>query len=264
MLKINDAQLGKGVNINSLLNGRAAKLLTLRLADFPAGDGARKVIVEPVSGDEARDLNYRNSIEARRATVAKRRGGRLDYVHIREMSLAAVAQLKRNLDAEMCAKDGIVVDLRFNDGGFTATYMIDLFTRKPSGINDYHDRFPVPHSLAVGNDFMYRRTIVLQNNHTINDGEVFLESYSHQGMGKTVGTPSTGWCLSITSRSLLNGASLRLPWTVDETMDGESLDEYPRYPDITVDNPIGLDWTKSDPQSDTAIEALLEQIDEKN
>ena len=46
-------------------------------------------------------------------------------------------------------------------------------------------------------------------------------------------------------------------------MDGESLDEYPRYPDVTVDNPIGLDWIKSDPQADTAIKALLEQIDEK-
>jgi tricorn protease len=109
---------------------------------------------------------------------------------------------------------------------------------------------------------MVRPTIVLQNNHTISDGEIFLESYSHHGLGKTVGTPSTGWSLSITSWSLLNGASLRLPWLVDQAMDGKSLDEYPRYPDITVDNPIGLDWTRSDPQADAAIEALLKQIDE--
>jgi hypothetical protein len=49
---------------------------------------------------------------------------------------------------------------------------------------------------------------------------------------------------------------------MDQAMDGESLDEYPRYPDITVDNPIVLDWTRSDPQSDAAIEAILKQIDE--
>ncbi len=263
LLKINDAELGEGVNINSLLNGRAGKQLTLSLADSPTGDGARKVIVEPVSGNNASDLNYRNWIEARKSYVEKRSGGRLGYVHIRYMSLDTMAQLKRDLDAEIYAKDGVVVDLRFNDGGFTATYMIDLLARKPSAINDYRDQFPVPHSLAVGNNVMYRPTIVLQNNHTISDGEIFLEIYSHQGIGKTVGTPSTGWSLSITSKSLLNGASLRLPWTVDKTMDGESLDEYPRYPDVTVDNPIGLDWTKSDPQADTAIKALLEQIDEK-
>ena len=109
----------------------------------------------------------------------------------------------------------------------------------------------------------YRPTIVLQNNHTISDGEIFLASYSHLEMGRTVGTPSMGWSLSITSKSLLNGASLRLPWTTDKSIDGESLDEFPRYPDITVDNPIGLDWSRSDPQADTAITALLEQIDEE-
>ncbi|HEY5651401.1 MAG TPA: hypothetical protein VIW46_08145 [Acidimicrobiia bacterium] len=43
----------------------------------------------------------------------------------------------------------------------------------------------------------------------------------------------------------------------------KSIDEFPRYPDITVDNPIGLDWSRSDPQADTAITALLEQIDEE-
>jgi C-terminal processing protease CtpA/Prc len=263
LLEINDVGLGQGVNINSLLNGRAGEQLGLSLADSPAGDGIRKVTVEPISDNDARDLSYRNWIEAREAYVAERSGGRLGYVHIRDMSLDALARLELDLDAEIYAKDGVVVDLRFNDGGFTAAYMIDLLARKPSGVNDYRDEFTVPHSLAVGNNFMYRPTIVLQNNHTISDGENFLESYSHLGMGRTVGTPSTGWCLSITSKSLLNGSSLRLPWTVDKTMDGESLDEYPRYPDITVDNPIGLDWSRSDPQADTAITALLEQIDQE-
>jgi hypothetical protein len=48
---------------------------------------------------------------------------------------------------------------------------------------------------------------------------------------------------------------------VDKAIDGESLDEHPRYPDVSVDNPIGLDWTQSDLQADTAIRVLLEQID---
>jgi Tol biopolymer transport system component/C-terminal processing protease CtpA/Prc len=260
LLEIEGAELGKGVNINSLLAGRAGKRLTLTLADSPAGDGARKAIVEPVSDHDARDLSYSNWIEARKAYVEERSGGRLGYVHIRDMSLEALAQLERDLDAEIYAKEGVVVDLRFNDGGFTATYMIDHLARKPSGINDYRGQFMVPHNLAVGDNFMYRPTIVLQNNHTISDGEIFLESYSHLGIGRTVGTPSTGWSLSITSKSLLNGSSLRLPWTVNRTIDGASLDEYPRYPDITVDNPIGLDWSRSDPQADTAITVLLEQI----
>ncbi len=263
LLEIEGAELGKGVNINSLLNGRAGKQLTLTLADSPAGDGARKVIVDPVSANDARELSYGNWIEARKAYVEERSGGRLGYVHIRDMSLDALAQLERDLDAEIYAKDGVVVDLRFNDGGFTATYMIDVMARKPSGINDYRGQFTVPNNLAVGNNFMYRPTIVLQNNHTISDGEIFLARYRHLEMGRTVGTPSAGWSLSITSKSLLNGASLRLPWTTDKSIDGESLDEFPRYPDITVDNPIGLDWSRSDPQADTAITALLEQIDEE-
>jgi hypothetical protein len=58
LLEIHDVELGEGVNINSLLAGRAGKQLTLSLADSPKGDGTREVIVEPVSGSDARNLSY--------------------------------------------------------------------------------------------------------------------------------------------------------------------------------------------------------------
>jgi len=263
LLRVGETELGRNSNIHSLLNNRAGTELTLTLAESAGGDGAREIAVKPLSGSGAQDLRYSNWVDARRAYVAKAGVGRLGYLHIRYMSLDMLAKLKRDLDSEMFEKDGVVVDLRFNDGGFTGTYMIDMFLRKPSIMQSYRGEKIIPHSLAVGNNFMYRPTIVLQNTATISNGEEFLEMYRHLGLGKTVGLPTTGWDLAITSKNLLNGSSLRLPWNDVESLAGLSLDKGPRYPDITVDNPIGLDWAASDPQADAAIKALLEQIDVK-
>lgn len=62
--------------------------------------------------------------------MARISNGRLGYVHMQDMSSAALSQLYVDLDAENQKHEGVVVDVRNNNGGFVNVYAIDVFTRR--------------------------------------------------------------------------------------------------------------------------------------
>src|SRR4029078_10693222 len=84
----------------------------------------------PVDQATRRALRCRQWLEQRREYVAKASGGRLGYVHMFDMSANALAQLHVDLDADNHAKQGGVVDVRNNNGGFVNVYAIDVFARR--------------------------------------------------------------------------------------------------------------------------------------
>ena len=47
-----------------------------------------------------------------------------------DMSDTALSQLHVDLDAENHARDGVVVDVRNNNGGFVNMYALDVFTKR--------------------------------------------------------------------------------------------------------------------------------------
>src|SRR5258708_38066588 len=78
----------------------------------------RDAVVRPVSSVAAVGLLYRQWVEERRALVDRVSGGKVGYVHIADMSDASLQQLYIDLDAQNQAKQGVVVDVRNNNGGF--------------------------------------------------------------------------------------------------------------------------------------------------
>ena len=88
------------------------------------------MVVMPVSTTTEAGLLYRAWIDANRAEVAKLSGGRLGYVHLADMSDHALKQLYLDLDAQNESKDGVVIDVRNNNGGYVNGYALDVFTRR--------------------------------------------------------------------------------------------------------------------------------------
>src|SRR5690606_39003234 len=101
-------------DLDLLLSGKPDREVTLTVR---TGSGEpRNVNVLATSGGAERQLVYRNWVESRRAYVDSISGGRLGYVHIASMSEAALEQLIFDLDQQNAMKEGVVVDVRNNNG----------------------------------------------------------------------------------------------------------------------------------------------------
>ena len=75
-------------------------------------------------------LLYREWVERNREYVSRISKGRLGYVHLFDMGSDSLDQLFLDLDAENHSRDGVVVDVRNNNGGFVNAYALDVLTRK--------------------------------------------------------------------------------------------------------------------------------------
>ncbi len=226
---------------------------------------ARDVVVRPLSRETEKALDYRQWVEERRAYVAQASGGRLGYVHMYDISAGALSQLYLDLDTENLGRDGVVVDVRNNNGGFVNVYAIDVLTRRSYLTMTSRTRpRPVLARGALGQRALELPTVLVTNQHSLSDAEDFSEGYRAQHLGKIVGEPTGGWIIFTSNIALLDGSSLRLPSsTVRAVRDGQVMEMNPRPVDVPVSNPVGATYAGRDAQLDAAVRELLGELPAK-
>ncbi len=126
ILAVDGVSIGPRVNLDELLDHKIDRRVVLKLAR----DKDSEVIIRPIASGAARQLLYRQWVEQQRAYVEKISGGKLGYVHMVNMSEGALQQLYIDLDAQNQGREGVVVDVRNNTGGFVNVYAIDVLSRR--------------------------------------------------------------------------------------------------------------------------------------
>lgn len=225
-----------------------------------SGTTERRVVVRPVNTNTEKGLLYRQWVNERRAYVAKASNGRLGYVHMNDMSAEALDQLNLDLDAENFGRDGVVIDLRNNNGGFVNAYALDVFARRGYMTMTTRGSVPVPARTQLGQRSLEKPTVLVVNQHTLSDGEDFTEGYRTLGLGKVVGEPTAGWIIYTSNVNLIDGTSLRLPFIRVDGTDGKNMELVPRPVDVTVKRPVGESYGGTDSQLDAAVRVLLETL----
>ncbi len=257
LLAIDGRQLDARTNLDELLNFKINRRVTLTVAATPDGTNKQDVEVRPVNVGTEKGLRYRKWVDEKRAYVARASGGRLGYVHMYDMSSASLSQLFVDLDAENQSREGVVVDVRHNDGGFVNVYAIDVLARRsylrmtPRGLT------ASPARTVLGQRALELPTVLVTDRHTLSDGEDFSEGYRALGLGKVVGEPTAGWIIYTTNLPLMDGTVFRLPFIKIETSAGVNMERNPRPVDITVIRPIGESYTDRDAQLDAAVRQLI-------
>ena len=259
LVKVEGKPIGPRTNLDELLSHTVGKRIALSIASTPKG-AAREVVVKPIDQQTEKGLRYREWVERKREYIARASGGRLGYVHMYDMSSGALSQLNVDLDTDNHARDGVVIDVRNNNGGFVNVYAIDVFTRR-GYFNMLTRGLPsVSSRTSLGQRALELPTILVTNQHSLSDAEDFTEGYRTLKLGKVVGEPTAGWIIYTGGITLIDGSVLRMPGTKIFASDGTPMEMHPRPVDVAVTRAVGESYSGKDVQLDTAVAELLKQI----
>ena len=247
-------------NLDELLANTIGRKVSLSMASSADGRDAREVAVRPINAQTEKALLYREWVEERRAYVAKASGGKLGYVHMFDMGAGSLAQLYVDLDAENHAREGVVVDVRHNNGGFVNAYAIDVFARRGYMTMTPRGGTEAPARTVLGQRALDAPTVLVTDQHSLSDAEDFTEGYRTLKLGPVVGEPTSGWIIYTSNVNLIDGSSLRLPSTVIRGSDGKVMEMAPRPVDVLVVRPVGESYTGRDSQLDAAVRELTQIV----
>lgn len=267
---VNGSKVDHKSNFYSFFAGKADEQVLLNVTGSDGNE--REVIIRPAAsiGDEL----YEEWVEERRQLTEKYSDGRLGYIHIRGMSMPSFEVFERELTASGLGKEGLVIDVRFNGGGWTTDYLMTILNYKqhaytiPRGSADnlekektkFREFYPLGERLPFA--AWTKPSIALCNQNSYSNAEIFSHAYKQLGIGTLVGTPTFGAVISTGGQGLVDGSYVRLPfrgWYVKA--DDSNMDFQPAVPDIIVDNKPDSKIKNEDPQLKTAVEELLKQID---
>jgi Tol biopolymer transport system component/C-terminal processing protease CtpA/Prc len=262
LVAVDGVRLDAKSNLQEQLEYKIGRQVKLGIASF-ADALPRIVPVKPVNLSTEKALLYRQWVNRNREYVEKASKGRLGYVHMFDMSADALSQLTLDLDVENHEREGVVVDIRNNNGGFVNPYAIDVFARRGYMTMTMRGYPASPARNVLGQRALERPTVLLTNQHSLSDAEDFTEGYRTLQLGKVIGEPTAGWIIYTSNVGLVDGTILRIPFSRITDHEGKDMELHPRAVDIPVSRPVGESYTGKDSQLDRAISELLRDLDRK-
>jgi len=267
---INGTQLTKNLNAYSLLMGTSNEKIYLNIS---TNSGKKQeVIIRPKNNNTIE--NYNAWVKDRQRLTEKYSNGRLGYLHIRGMNWTSFERFERELTASGLGKEGIIIDVRFNGGGWTTDYLMSVLNVKqfaytvPRGaaknLKKEHQNFvnQYPFSERLPFASWVKPSITLINHNSYSNAEIFSHAYKSIGIGKLVGEATFGAVISTGGIRLIDGSFVRMPfrgWYVKDTLSNMELG--PATPDIEVYNNPDDKINNKDTQLQRAVKELLYQID---
>ena len=226
--------------------------------DKPAKEGAWEVTISPIAGGAFGDLQYARWVDDRRDMVTKSSNGDIGYLHIRAMDAPSLRQFQLDLAANR-TKKALVIDQRFNGGGGIDQELLGILAGRQYQYTIGRDagfQQPRPQNF-------YGPMVVMQNERSASDAEMFPAGFKALGLGKVVGVPTMGAVIGTGWYTLLDGSTIRTPGSGVWTVTGQNMENYGVPPDVLIDN-TPADFVKGrDAQIEKAVEVLKAELARK-
>jgi tricorn protease len=245
-------------NFYRLLENKGDRVVQLRLNDRPDETGARVEQVRTVSSEV--NLRYLDWVTRNRARVHDMSGGRIGYIHLPNTAIEGNRELFKGMLAES-RREALIIDDRYNGGGFIPDRMIELLARTPLNHWVWRGFEPQPRPLLghAGPKAM------LINGLASSGGDALPYYFRKLGLGPLIGTRTWGGLIGISGNpGLADGGSI-IPATFRflDTDGNWAVEDEGVAPDIEViDRPEAIAAGR-DPSLEKAVEVLLEEL-EKN
>ena len=238
------------------------------LVSVRRGGRSLDVLLLPIAYAGEADLAYdawRNAAARRVAELSK---GRLGYIHIRGMNQPSLETFERDLFAAADGRDGLIIDVRNNGGGWTTDRLLTsilapdhAYTRPRGFQGDARGAYPVDRL------FIQRYTLpidMLCNEKSFSNAEIVAHAFQTMRRGTLVGETTAGGVISTGGTTLLDGTSVRLPTRGWYLPDGTNMEQHGARPDVRAPMRPADEAADDDVQLKAAVDDLMARIDATN
>lgn len=254
--KIDGVDVESNTNFFNLLNRKAGKLVSIGFYN-PANGEHWTETVKPISRREESELIYKRWVKRCNDEVERLSNGRIGYVHVRGMNSESFREVYSDLLGKHRGKEAVIVDTRFNGGGWLHDDLATLLNGKR-----YVDF--VPRGQHIGSEPIakwYKPSIVLVGEGNYSDAHGFPYVYKTLGVGKLLGMPIPGTMTAVWWETQIDPTLVfGIPQMGVKDLNGKYLENQQLVPDIQV--PIKPEEAANgiDNQIKTAVEELLKQL----
>lgn len=261
ILSIDGTPVDPAQDLTSILNGRLARDIHLRVRGAGADPKERDVVLRPVSYATIRSLLYQHWMDGNRTSVDGLAKSQLGYLHIRGMNWSSFLEFERELYDVAYGKDGLIIDVRDNGGGSTTDHLLTVLTQPQHSITVPRGGGQgYPHSRKVYATWN-KPIVVLCNQNSYSNAEIFAHAIKGLQRGKIVGVPTAGGVISTGTAGIMDMGTLRRPyrgWFIRWT--GEDMELNGCLPHLIVwPQPAEIPNGK-DRQLEAAVKVLAKQV----
>jgi tricorn protease len=255
IISINGVSTTTHKNIYALLEHTLGRHITLSINNKPQTKGSWDVVVKPISSET--QLRYLEWVAQRMQMVDELSGGRIGYIHLPNTAQQGNKELFKQFLPQI-TKDALIIDDRYNGGGFIPDRMIELLSRKT--LNYWKSRGLEPNAEPlIAHD---GPKAMLINGHSSSGGDALPYYFRKLGLGKIIGTRTWGGLIGISGNPTLADGGLLLASTF-RFMDTEgnwAVENEGITPDIEVIDRPELVAAGKDPSLMRAVEELLKEL----
>ena len=264
IMEIDGVAVSLGMDLTQVLNGRPDRDLILKVQGLGEEKKHREVTIRPASYSRARSLVESDKIKTTRSRVEELSEGRLGYLYVARMMWSEFQKFEREIYAEGEGKEGLIIDVRNNGGGFTADHLLTVLV-------------PPVHASTVargggtgypGDRRVYatwtKPIVVLCNERSFSNAEIFSHAIKNLKRGKLVGVPTAGGVISTGSRSIMDLGTIRMPGRGWFLPDGQDMELNGAVPDHLIWPLPGELPSGNDKQLEKAVQVLLEDVEKAN
>ncbi|MEY3051244.1 MAG: hypothetical protein RLY31_1029 [Bacteroidota bacterium] len=253
--RIDGEPLTATTNPYELLNRKEGARVLLSAFDPERGERWEEV-VKPVSLGTEGELLYRRWVKRCRHLVDSLSGGRIGYVHVRSMNDGSYRTVYEDALGRNAGKEALVVDTRFNGGGWLHDDLATFLAGKP-----YMSFRPRGQDLGREPQFKWHKpSIVVMGEGNYSDAHMFPYTYKALGIGQLVGMPVPGTGTAVWWETLQNGMVFGIPQVGMVGNDGQYLENQQLEPDVRVANDPMEVAAGRDQQLEAAVAKLLESL----
>ena len=259
IISVDGNELTSSMNLYKLFENKANKQVSLKVSKNADGTASRTAIVVPVSNEYS--LRVFDWVEGNRRKVDSLSGGKIAYVWLPNTSEDGYNYFNRYYFAQQ-DKEGVVLDERYNGGGFIADYFVDILNRQLRGYfnNVSADRRPWTEPLTG----IHGPKVMIINEMAGSGGDMLPYMFKQMKIGPLVGKKTWGGLVGIwDTPALMDGGRITAPRGGFFDINGKwDVENVGITPDIDIEMTPKAVLAGHDPQLERAVEEALKLLKE--